>query len=339
MAYQLVLSLPTPATVPADGWLVGYKILGDPGVYTLAGPFMSMPITIPTADPVGTLYEGYITRDCGDLTSTDFFWQTPCNCVGAGYSPAPSGTECENVQTQPPTVTDSGFCLAISQQDVYTQFGSRIYLPGYTTTTMNLNYPVSDTYIYANLSTSGLWANPTSSTTIGPMNREGVWIDSDCDGNKDELTFGVQTTIAYLFNNAGSARTIHLGIGADNQFQIVVNGTQVADSGAVGDKQFKVWHIIPIDIVSGPNYINIVGTGDGSMNDALAMVVYDNTNAEIAAATSEGDLTIPFRSSSLIGTSYDVATCPSGWSLDTSSGVPATWTCVQTTYKFCNTLV
>lgn len=339
MAYQLVLSLPTPATVPGDGWLVGYKILGSPGAYTLAGPFMSMPITIPTADPVGTLYEGYITRDCGDLTSTDFFWQTPCNCVGAGFSPAPSGLECQNVVTTAPTVTSSGFCLAISQNAAYSNDGGRVYNPGFTTATVNLGFGAVDAFINTELLTPNLWRNDTASSTIGPMNREGVWIDSDCNGTRDPLSGGVQTTIAYLFNNPGPAKTIHVGVGADNQFQLVVNGVLIVDTLAAGNRQFKVWHLMPINVVTGANYINVIATGDGSVNDAMAMMVYDNTAAEIIAAGSEGALTIPFRSSSLRGTTYSVSTCPSGYSLDTSSGNPATWTCVQTTYKSCNTLV
>jgi len=339
MAYHFTLSGITPSTPPADGWNVGYRILGSGGSYTTAGPFMSQPIVIPTADAVGTLYEGYITRDCGTLVSTQFFWQTPCNCVGAGYSVAPSGTQCQNVQTQAPTITNPGYCLATSQDGVYTQFGSRIYNPGFTTATLNLNMGTIDSNIFADLTTPSLWANPGSSSTIGPLNREGVWIDSNCDGTKDPLSSGVQTTVAYTFNNTGATRTIFVGAGADNQFQIVVNGVQVADSDTTGvDKPFKIWHIMPITVVPGVNFINLVATGDGSVNDALGMIIYDNTASQIQAAGSEGALTIPFRTSSLRGTSYNVATCPTGWSLDTSSGNPATWQCVQTTYKSCNTL-
>lgn len=339
MAYQFTLSGIVPAPAPADGWKVGYRILGSGSPYTLAGPFMSQPITIPVADPVGTLYEGYITRDCGTLESTQFFWQTPCNCVGAGYVVAPSGTQCQNVQTQPPTVTNPGYCLAISQDGAYCNDGARIYNPGFTATTLNMAFGSSDPAIAAELLATPLWRNPTANLTDGPLNREGVWIDSDCDGTRDALANGTQTTIAYVFNNvAGVSRTIHVGVGADNRFQLIVNGTQIVDTGAAGNRQFKVWHLMPITVVPGANYINVVATGDGSVNDAMGLMVYDNTQAQIIAAVDETTLTIPFRSSSLRGTTYSVATCPSGWSLDTSSGNPATWQCVQTTYKSCNTI-
>lgn len=336
MPYQLVLSNPTPGTVPADGWNVGYKVLGSAGPYTLAGPYMSMPITIPTADPVGTLYEGYITRDCGALESTQFFWQTPCNCVGAGYVEAPSGTQCELVETQPADVQNSGFCLAVSVNGAYSNYGTRIYNPGFTTGSLNAGVGVINPQIFG-YNTNPNWSNPGANTTDGPMNREGVWIDSNCDGTKNPLSGGAQTTVAYVYNNVGPARQVFVGAGGDNQFQIVVNGTQIADTGIGGDLQFKYWHVMPVNIVAGPNFFNIVGTGDGGVDDSVAMIIYDNTAAQIQTAVTEASLTVLFRTSSLRGTSYDVATCPSGWSLDPSGG-SGNYICVRTTYKSCNTL-
>lgn len=337
MANTITLDNFTPADVPADGWKVGYKILGSGDPYTEAGPFMSAPIIIDTSDPGGTLYEGYIIRDCGDLESIQYFWQTPCDCTnaGEGYVVSPSGDRCELNETTAPTITSSGYCFAASQNAVYGEFESRIYNPGFSTATLNLNPVTADAFVYADLMLAGQWANPGLSISTGPLNREGVWIDTDCNGTKDPLGAGVQTTIGHLFNNTGATRTIFVGVGADNQFQVVVNGTQVADSGTVGDKQFKIWHIIPITVVPGPNYINVIGTGDGSVNDAIGMVVYDNTAAEIASAGSDLALNIAFASHSLRGTSLDVATCPSGWSLDTSGG-QGNYICRRTTYGICN---
>lgn len=338
MAVRITLNSPTPATVPADGWMVGYKELGDPGSYTVVGPFMSMPINIDTADPAGTLYEGYIERDCGDLVSTDFFWQTPCDCSDPGYVESPSGIQCELNETTAPDVTNSGYCLATSQNAVYSQFQSRIYNPGFTATTINLGTLVADAAIYADLTTAGQWANPGSSTTVGPMNRESVWIDSNCDGTPNALAPGVQTTIGYLYNNVtGINKTIYVGAGGDNQFELIVNGTSIVDSGTATDRTFKIWHIMPVTVVPGPNYINLIGTGDGSVNDAIAMVIYDNTNVQIAAAASDLDLTIPFASHTLRGTSFDVATCPATYSLDVSGG-QGNYICRRTTYEPCNTI-
>lgn len=338
MANILTLNNPVPAAVPADGWIVGYKILGDPGAYTVAGPFLSMPINIPTADPVGTLYEGYIQRDCGALTSTFLFWETPCDCAnaGVGYVVSPAGDQCQLVEEQPADVTNSGYCLAASQNGAYTNYSSRIYNPGFADSSLNLAPATVHADIFGEKTTS-FWYNPSNTLVDGPLNREGVWIDSDCNGTKDPLGVGVQTTLAYVYNNPGPTKTIHVGVGADNQFQVVVNGVQVADTGTGGDIQFKIWHIIPITVVTGPNLINVVATGDGSVNDAVGMVVYDNTAAQIMSATTDLDLTIPFASHTLIGTTFDVATCPSGYSLDTSGG-SGNYICRRITYAACNQL-
>ena len=273
---------------------------------------MSLPITIDTADPGGTLYEGYIVRNCGSEESTQFFVQTPCDCTnaGVGYVVSPGGLQCELNETTPPTITNSGYCLATSQNGAYSNYCSRIYTSSFTNLTLQIDpYTIlplgggSNAGIFQQLITSGQWANDTASSTLGPLNREGVWIDSDCDGDKDPLGVGVQTTIAYSYNNVGAPKTIYVGIGADNQFQLVVNGNIIATFGTGGDYQFKVWHIIPINVITGPNLINVIATGDGSVNDAVGMVVYDNTAAGIAAAASDLDLNIPFASHSLRGTS------------------------------------
>lgn len=344
MAVRITLDNFTPATVPVNGWTVGYRILGSVTPYTVVGPFMSLPINIDTTDPGGTLYEGYIVRNCGTISSAQFFVQTPCDCTnaGVGYVISPGGLQCELNETTPPTITNSGYCLATSQNGAYTNYCSRIYTNAFVDATLAIDpftiVPLgggADPGIFQQLTLANQWVNGGASSTIGPLNREGVWIDSDCNGTKDALGAGVQTTIAYAYNNPGAPKTIYVGVGADNQFQVVVNGTTVATFGTGGDYQFKVWHIIPISVVTGVNYINVIGTGDGSVNDAIGMVVYDNTAAEIAAATSDLDLNIPFASHSLRGTSFDVATCPVGYSLDTSGG-QGNYICRRTTYGICN---
>jgi hypothetical protein len=344
MAYKLILNNPTPSAVPTDGWIVGYKPLGSGGSYTVVGPFMSMPIEIVTGDAVGTLYEGYIKRDCEVAQSTDYFWQTPCGCVGTGYVASPSGISCEKVETTAPTVTNSGYCLAPSLQNVYSEFGSRIYTTTPVTTANILEDPATiNGDIFAFMNTPVIWRNdgsePGGLESSGPMNRESVWIDSNCDGTRNDLTNGAQTTIAYMYNNTTQQnKTLYVGVGADNQISLVVNGVQLVDTGtASSDRQFKIWHLVPFTAVPGPNYINLIGTGDGTQQDAMAMIVYENTAAQLRDATLESQLTIRFRSSSLRFTSYDVATCPADYSMDTSGG-QGNYTCVKTLYKSCNTL-
>jgi hypothetical protein len=426
MAVEVTLSNLTPSTVPADGWIVGYRILGSVGSYTIpsGSPFTALPIVFTTSDPVGTLYEGYITRDCGTLSSTQFFWQTPCDCTGAGYVESPSGLECELNESTAPTITNSGYCLAPSPRfDDYSEFGSRIYNTGATASDLLIPSGTVGGIISHDMQTAPQWRQFPFSTSNGPMNRNAVWIDSDCDGLKNGLGdyissltnlvggtgyvdgtynnvpltggspndpatatiivsggavtsvtlsqlgngyvvtdvlsasntdlggsgsgFSIevdtvspqQTTIAYLYDNPGPSKTIYVGLAGDNQFTLIVNGTVIIDStpNGIQGNHFQIFHIFPITVVTGPNYINLVGVGAG-VQEALAMVIYDNTAAEIAAATDDSQLDILFQTQSLFGESFDIATCPATYSLDTSEG-SGNYICRKTTYKNCNTLL
>lgn len=334
---QITLDNLIPATLPTEGWIVGYRIKdsGDPYTIATGSPFNSFPIVFSTTDPGGTLYEGYIKRDCGEIESVEFFWTTPCVCTDPTYSIGVSGDICEKVETQAPDITNAGYCLAPSTNTAYGNYETRIYLPGYVNSDFTLPPGSSGGNIYGTMTLAGQWSNPTASNVIGPLNREGVWIDSDCNGTKDPLGVGVQTTISTLFTNMGGTRTIYVGVGADNRFRIIVNGTEVADSVLFSDLPFRIWHVIPITIVPGVNIVSVVAVGDGSVNDAVGMVVYDNTAAEIHAATSDIELNILFASNTLRGTTFDVATCPSGWALDTSGG-SGNYICRRTLYKVCN---
>jgi len=174
--------------------------------------------------------------------------------------------------------------------------------------------------------------------TQGPMNRRAVWVDSDCDGNKDPLGIGVQATLSFMYNNTGATKQAFIGIAADNNFRVVVNGIEqvdTADWGFTSDLQFKIFHIIPFTLINGMNYVNAIATGDGSVNDAIAVVGFNNTAAQIKAATTDTALNIIFDSVNLRGTHFDVATCPPDYSLDASGGT-GNYTCVRRETAICN---
>lgn len=334
---QITLKDILPSAVPTNGWEVGYRKKGTTGNYITAigSPFTADPIVFSTNDVGGTLYEGYIKGDCGFSQSVVLNWTTPCDCSG-GYVDSVDGTQCVKTTVIAAVVTNSGYCLATAGDGAYSNYGARIYNAGFTLDTLMLPPATANTYIYGNMTASGQWANPTQSQFIGPMNRECVWIDSDCDGNPDALGDGIKTTLSAMFNNTGLQRTIFIGVGADNQFKIVVNGNIIVDTGNTSSSnQFKIWHIIPITIVPGVNYINMIATGDGTVSDSMAMVIYDNTAAQIYAAVSDSQLNILYKSGNVRGNTYDIATCPANYSLD-SSGGSGNYVCTRTETKICN---
>jgi hypothetical protein len=220
------------------------------------------------------------------------------------------------------TVTNAGYCVAPSPLNVYGDFFTRIYKPGFSNTSIALiTAPSSD--VEAEMTTAVQWKNAAGNTTHGPCNRSGVWIDSDCNGTKDALTTGVQVTIPFAYNNGGPARTVYVGVMGDNEFTLKVNGATIAQTDGTRSLQnFHIFHIFPVTLLAGQtNYFNVVGVGDGSVNDSIGMIVYDNTAAQLEAATNDASLTILFNSISLVGTGIDVATCPTGYNLDNTGGI------------------
>jgi len=334
---QVTLSGIVPASVPAAGWQVRYRIKGSGSGYLtpVGNPFMAQPIVFTTTDPPGTLYEGHITSDCGGgVLGAQFFWTAPCQC-SATYTPAPDGIQCSKTDTIPATITSSNYCLAPSTNGAYSAYSSRIYIPGFNLGTMLLAPGTSNPSILGEIVTVGQWANPSALATVGPMNREGVWIDANCDGVRDALAGGVQVTLGFNYNNIGPSRQIYVGISGDNWFELKVNGISMALFNTGHVNAFKIFHLIPVTLITGMNSFNAVGTGDGSVSDSIAMVIYDNTAAQLQAATADAQLNILFKTSSVRGSHMDVATCPANYNLDTSGGVGA-YVCTRTQYKICN---
>lgn len=244
-------------------------------------------------------------------------------CCPEGYTLSPDSTYCYKEETVAPTIQQSNVCVALSQlETVYSRDGTKLYSPGYPT---NLNSSATHTLL-----TSAYWIE-ASNQVIGPMNRDGVWIDSDCDGVKDALTPGA--TLQFSFALGVSApKTVYIGISGDNTFRFDHNGVTVVNADGINDGaagSFLHWHLVPVELVSGTNNFTFMATGDGSVNDAFAAVIYDNTSAELQAATQDTDLTILFRTSTYRGSTIDLATCPAGYQLDTSGGA-GSYTCRRT---------
>lgn len=334
---------PNPATPPENGWIVKYRQKGSSGLYQTINS-STYPIEIMADFPAGTLFEGTLQSDCDGIISPAINWETPCDCA-AGYSPNPSGTLCQREDVMDPVVIHSSYCFAPSRFYSYSTYEARVYKPGFTLADLSASpgtNPDPSNKIAARITTPNMWVNASSSMTEGPMNRSGVWIDSDCDGEKDPLSSGTQIVIGFNYHNTGAEKNVYVGMAGDNSFSFSLNGTQIASIGEVPGEcfgchvNFKIWHIMPITLVSGTNFINAVGTGDGTFSDSIAFVIYDNTISELQAATNPNQLNILFDSASLIGTSLDVAYCSDPtYSLDTSGGV-GNYKCKKVFTKICN---
>lgn len=244
---------------------------------------------------------------------------------------APDQSVCVQEQMEDPNIIQSAICLAESQHSNYSSTGTFVYDFGFA---LNLT---SGTFTA--LTNVPLWKD--SDGTNGPMNRNSVWVDTDCDGTKDALTVGqVLQFSAQMDSLVGE--TVHVGIGGDNTYKLVVNGvTIVSNQNPATTANFNIWHIVPVVIPAGTSYFVFSFVGDGSTTDAGAGIIYRNSNAQIQAAASEADLDIVFKSGDLVGDVIDIAECNVGFNLDTSGGsgnyicrmivLAATEDCLQTT--------
>lgn len=239
------------------------------------------------------------------------------HCCPDGYTLSPDETFCFKESETAPTIVTSDICLAASQLATqYSSSGTNIYDPGYTIRLVGSS---------TNVTTQPQWREQ-SGQVLGPMNREGVWVDTNCDGTKDPLTAGQVLKITYVLSLSVPA-TMFIGIGGDNTFKVEVNGTAIVDcdtsnpaGGGPSANNFNFWHVFPVNFESGDNYITFSAVGDGSTNDAFSAVLYNNTAGQLAAATADNQLNIVFKTSTYRGTHIDIATCPSGYFLDTTGG-------------------
>lgn len=238
-------------------------------------------------------------------------------CCPEGYTLSADETYCYQESTVEPTVVQSDICLAPSPLvSQYSTAGTYFYDPGYTIRLVGGNTLVQ---------VQPQWQE-TPSMTVGPMNRDAVWVDTDCNGTKDALTAGQVLQITFLLPLT-VATTMFVGIGGDNTFKLTLNGTTIVDcdttfpaQGGPSSNNFNFWHVFPVDLIGGDNYFVFSGIGDGSTNDSFAAVVYNNSIGELTAATDDSQLDILFRTSDYTGEHIDIATCPGGYFLDTTAG-------------------
>jgi len=268
----------------------------------------------------GIVYDIRVASESNKCFPTYAYYQLTTqsgNCCNPGYTLSPDESYCYKINTTAPTVIQSDICLAPSQRIEYTSIGTRIYNPGFGTDLAGS---------YTSLSTVTQWKSNSSST--GPMNREGIWVDTDCNGTKDPLTAGQVLQITVQISSS-VAKTVYVGMGGDNTFRLDVNGITIVDrDSSFSFDNFYYWHVVPVNIPSGISYFNFRAVGDGSVNDAFAAAIYNNNQTQLSSATSDASLDILFKTSDYIGEHIDIATCPVGYFLDTAGG-SGSYICVQ----------
>jgi hypothetical protein len=128
------------------------------------------------------------------------------------------------------------------------------------------------------------------------MNRSAVWSNTTY-ANK-WLGFSACLT------GITDGKTYYVGVGGDNEYKLVLDGVTLIDTTQwssapifppVTDK-FRYWNVYPVYIEEGLHVLELFGIDYGTAG-GIGVEIYDNTYAELIAATDITDLDIVFTTS------------------------------------------
>ncbi len=179
--------------------------------------------------------------------------------------------------TEDPTIINADYCTAPSWNNVYLTSGllyHPTYYSGYELDGADRVFKTFTTYpLYIDIYYQFMQSTPYRS----------IWVDSDCDGTKDALSKGSQVTIGKFFTFTED-KTITVGIFGDNQFQINYDGETIMSFDYLGrtvHTPFRYLNLFEVNVTAGTHYLAFTGTGDGSVTDALGVIVFDHPIEEI----------------------------------------------------------
>lgn len=321
MAYAVynIQFIPVPGSY---GTLIEYREATDgsewiaptnPGNPTMVSPY---PITLEEGK---SYYVGVtsIGLSCGQSRKIIGPIEVPVSntCCPATYTLSPDGTYCYKYEDVAATVPTDGEVTVAKNAVQYSSCGSYIYNAGYASDGTGTSTQIS--------LSNAFWKNGGScvdnNTVDGPLNRAGLWASTTTD-NQD-VGFSVCIT-------APVTKTYYVGIACDNYAIVNLDGDNIITQDATAiDTQysivgacFKVWHIYPVELTSGPHVLELIGHNVSSIA-GMGAEIYNNTASQIQAATSYSGLNLLFSTKDYVGEDVQLGTggigyeCPSGYSL------------------------
>lgn len=184
--------------------------------------------------------------------------------------------------------------------NVFGIYGSLIY---------NSGYSLDGTGTITRINTSNtFWINSIPNNISGRLNNCGVW--------SSNIQTPINSSIG-IFSNiySNTNKIVYIGLSCNTQvgggaMQLFLNNTlllntdNAAMSASINTQigvnstypPYQFWNIYPINLITGNNLINVYNAGN-SPTSGIGFEVYDNTAAQIAAATSYAGLNLLYSSS------------------------------------------
>jgi hypothetical protein len=293
------------------------NILVESGTILTPSGSLSYTFTGLTAD---TYYEIKVIPQIGTDFENDTctITQRTLGCA-EDYTLAPDGSYCYKTEETSPTAPTGGTpdTTVVKKFQSYSTVGSYIY---------NFGFNVNGTGTANKITLSNsFWVNGDGSgadnpANLGPMNRCALWSTTTLSSQYIGFSVCIDLSVS---------NTYYIGMGGDNRCRIVIDSVVIVDQDPVAlgaefsystSSTFKLWHIYPVTLSSGPHIIELLGYNDGGVA-AMGAEIYNNTPAEIIAATSYSDLNLVFSTKDYIGQPVQLGSnslgysCPSGYSL------------------------
>lgn len=166
-------------------------------------------------------------------------------------------------------------------------------------------------------SASGTKATMARLTNVaGPLNRTGIWA-CGTQGKPENVWLGFEKRLT-----VPSTKTYYLGIGCDNEFRVIVDGQLMFSSNGSRDPEnFKIWHIFPLTLNAGNHTLKFEAKNTES-EASFGAELYNNTLAQLNAATGYSDIDTLFSTANMVGQSFtsgDTA-CAPGYTRITVNG-------------------
>ena len=307
-----------PLYIPSDFSYIQLYALSSGGsgflYWTLDSPTgaiysSSNPLTIPYNDPI--------------LSGHNQIWAVFCKagfCI-SGYTLSSNGQYCYRILTQTPTVVNNNQTGTGANNSAYGSAGFLIYKQdGYQSNgfpngdpNLSTSYDVFGINTYANTTVLNFWK--------GRMSASGIWKAGDTQ-------YGTTPLSLCAVINVASNGYYYIGTGGDNGITIKINGPVVGTRTIITQpyldgRDFIYWHIYPVYLYAGQNIITLANTNESGSDGCFAAEIYQNTLAQLIAATSTASLTRIFTTQ----------TYRTG-GINQLSNYCSNWSCADPTYTY-----
>ena len=273
-----------------------------------------------------------------DIINGAYLTGATCGCP-VGYSANTGGDACVSIISTGSTLASGGTVTAIAgdTNNAYGDFGA-YFFPDISTVLT----PLVRLDPEANLREVTVTGATVTATTIVT---NGFWGDLS-GGNGRLYNCGLKKGTLPLTEWVGFSKcidipqtqTYYIGVGADNGCRLRLNGNLILNLDDMGsDKNFKIWHMLPVTLNSGINIIEMEGRNDNNGSaTAFGAEIYSADLATLTGATTTGDTGIIFSTKDMVGEDFDLGetnsgySCPTGYALNTC--VTGTPTCILIDY-------